>query len=389
MKAESKAFSMASSKRALMAKAATSKAAAWRTRATSKAAAMAQPKVGATARRFIQKAFSKAAAFARGNVAIFAGKAFAMPPWRGGPMPKAKAKDEDYDPFSEQPAPHVEMEKVFRKAARKAAAEDGKVDAVEWRPQGDPLLGVVKLPPWRRKPPAPQARLAPSQPKRKAAAKPRNAAAWLRRPKYDQGGLAEEYYQKEKQIAEQPAKKPNIGLKRGFVKELLDKAPSTLQTCRSLLLFLDKKIEAAPEKPAVSGPEALRTRLEAHAESLGRLEGLRMPGNWDARAKRVLDINAAAASPPGEAALAALEKVLQKESQELQAQLEDGQKLEELLKERKAWAKDSVRRNWIAWCAKLLRVRETTLLGEKEQVPEQMLMTSVDVLEALVAGTTA
>eukprot|EP00913_Durusdinium_trenchii_P032512 g30438.t1 len=204
------------------------------------------------------------------------------------------------------------MEKVFRKAARKAAAEDGKVDAVEWRPQGDPLLGVVKLPPWRRKPPAPQARLAPSQPKRKAAAKPRNAAAWLRRPKYDQGSCAIE---------------------------------SESCSCHHFDF-------------------ALRTRLEAHAESLGRLEGLRMPGNWDARAKRVLDINAAAASPPGEAALAALEKLL-------------------------ALLQDSVRRNWIAWCAKLLRVRETTLLGEKEQVPEQMLMTSVDVLEAFLAGGSA
>eukprot|EP00434_Breviolum_minutum_P017910 symbB.v1.2.015801.t1/scaffold1190.1/size132987/10 len=127
--------------------------------------------------------------------------------------------DDDYDPFSEKPAPHVAMEKVFRKAARQAAALDGQLDAVEWRPQGDPLLGVVKLPPWRRKA-APKA-LAPSQPKRKAAPRPRNAAAWLRRPRQNQGGLAEEYFQKEET---QPAKKPKVEVKRGFVKELLDKA---------------------------------------------------------------------------------------------------------------------------------------------------------------------
>lgn len=388
MKAESKAASMASSKRALLAKAATSKAAAWGARTTSKAAAIAGM-VGATARRF-QKGFSKAAAVARSDVTMFAGKAFAVPPWRGGKAvparPKAKSMDDDYDPFSEEPAPHVAMEKVFRKAARKAAGP-GKLDAVEWRPQEDPLLGVVKLPlpPWRRKA-APKANLAPSQPKRKAAPRPRNAQAWLRRPRHNQGGLAEEYFQKEEK---QPEKKQKIEVKRGFVGELLDKAPSTLQTCRSLLLFLDKKAEAAPEKPPVKGPEALQARLEAHAESLGRLEGLRTPGGWDARAKRVLDINATAASPPGEAALSALEKALEKESKELRKGLKEaGEKLEDVLKERQAWAKETVRREWIAWCAKLLRVRESQLLGEKDEAPEQMLMTAMDVLEALVAGTT-
>eukprot|EP00434_Breviolum_minutum_P017915 symbB.v1.2.015803.t3/scaffold1190.1/size132987/12 len=99
MKAESKAPSMASNKRALMAKAATSKASAWGTRSTSKAAAMAPTLskagmvVGATARRFIQKGFSKAAAVVRSDVSIFAGKAFAVPPWRGGKViarPKAE-----------------------------------------------------------------------------------------------------------------------------------------------------------------------------------------------------------------------------------------------------------------------------------------------------------
>eukprot|EP00435_Cladocopium_sp_Y103_P038078 s2162_g10.t1 len=295
----------------------------------------------------------------------------------------AKSMDDDYDPFSEEPAPHVAMEKVFRKAARKAAGPG--LDAVEWRPQEDPLLGVVKLPPWRRKA-APKANLAPSQPKRKAAPRPRNAQAWLRRPRHNQGGLAEEYFQKEEK---QPEKKQKVEAKRGFVGELLEKAPSTLQTCRSLLLFLDKKAEAAPEKPPVRGPEALQTRLEAHAESLGRLEGLRTPGGWDARAKRVLDINATAASPPGEAALSALEKALEKESKELRKGMKEaGEKLEDVLKERQAWAKETVRREWIAWCAKLLRVRENQLLGEKDEAPEQMLMTAMDVLEALVAGTT-
>ncbi|CAJ1449535.1 unnamed protein product [Effrenium voratum] len=58
MKAASKAPTMATSKRLLLAKAATSKAAAWRTRASSKMAAVPQAIVGATARRFT-KGFSK------------------------------------------------------------------------------------------------------------------------------------------------------------------------------------------------------------------------------------------------------------------------------------------------------------------------------------------
>eukprot|EP00434_Breviolum_minutum_P017908 symbB.v1.2.015799.t1/scaffold1190.1/size132987/8 len=102
---------------------------------------------------------------------------------------------------------------------------------------------------------------------------------------------------------------------------------------------------------------------------------------------KVLDINATAASPPGEAALSALEKALEKESKDLQKKMKEaGEKLEDALKDRQAWAKDAVRRDWISWCAKLLRVRETQLLGEK--VETDMLMTPVDVLEALIAGTT-
>jgi len=181
---------------------------------------------------------------------------------------------------------------------------------------------------------------------------------------------------------------------RGFVQELLDKAPKELQTCRSLLVFLDKKLEAAvPEKPAVGGPQALKARLEAHAEGVGRLAGLRAPGGWDARAKRVLDITAAAATTAGEAALKALEELLEKESKDLDAKLKDtGDSLEAVTKERQAWAKDTLRRNWLAWCAKLLKAREVKLLAdvEGEKVfDDQYLMTSVDVLEAVLAGTTA
>ncbi|CAJ1449534.1 unnamed protein product [Effrenium voratum] len=269
-------------------------------------------------------------------------------------------QQDDYDPFSEEPAPHVAMEKVFRKAARAAGA------VVHDK---DPL---VKMPPWRRKPPAKAQ--APSAPKRKARAP--NAHAWLRR---NQGGGVEEFAAKPEGP---PSKKPKVEVNRGFVKELLDKAPSSLQTCRSLLVFLDKKAEAVPEKPAMGGPEDLRARLEAHAESLGRLDALRATSGWDARAKRVLDISATAASVPGEAALGALQEALTKESQELQKKLkESGQELEEVLKDQRAWAKELLRRDWIIWCGRLLRVQEQKLLGKEP--PAETFMTAINILEAL------
>lgn len=134
---------------------ATSKAAGKLAKAYPKGLAAAQPKVPGAGRR-VAKGFSKAASAARsGKVTMFAGKAFALPPWRGGAKKvaaKVKAKpgdEDDYDPFSEEPAPHVAMEKEFRKAARRAAAAAGKLDSVEWRPQGDPILGVVRPPPKR------------------------------------------------------------------------------------------------------------------------------------------------------------------------------------------------------------------------------------------------
>ncbi|CAE7472900.1 unnamed protein product [Symbiodinium natans] len=371
--------------------AATSKAAGGLAKAYPKGLAAAQPKVAGAGRR-VPKSFSKAAAATRSGKVTFAGKAFALPPWRGGARKvaaKVKAKpgeEDDYDPFSEEPAPHVAMEKEFRKAARRAAAAAGKLDAVEWRPQGDPLLGVVRMPPKRK-----GNGVAPAQAKFRAV--PRTAIAWLRRPgAQSQGGAqAEEYFRKDET---QPAKKQKVDpVQRGFTKELLEKTPSTLQTCRSLLVFLEKKLEAAgAEPPAVTGPEALRPRLATHAESLGRLETLRAPTGWDARAKRVLDIAAIAASAPGEAALGALQEALQKESKELQEELkETSETLENLLMERKAWAKEAVRRDWLSWCERLLKAREAKLLaelGEKDDASE-ILNTGVDILEALVAGTTA
>merc|ERR1711924_47454 len=61
-----------------------------------------------------------------------------------------------------------------------------------------------------------------------------------------------------------------------FTQEVLDKAPDNVQTVRSLLQFLEKKLQAeVPAAPEVGGPEALRSRLQAHADKVGRLSQLR------------------------------------------------------------------------------------------------------------------
>eukprot|EP00927_Polykrikos_kofoidii_P026659 TRINITY_DN23706_c0_g1_i1.p1 TRINITY_DN23706_c0_g1~~TRINITY_DN23706_c0_g1_i1.p1 ORF type:complete len:651 (+),score=167.24 TRINITY_DN23706_c0_g1_i1:36-1988(+) len=183
--------------------------------------------------------------------------------------------------------------------------------------------------------------------------------------------LAQEYFghgaaaEKDPPPAKRPRTEPKVIT---FSAELLDKAPATVQSCRSLLLFLDKKLEAAvTPAPAVGGPEALRERLAAHADSEGRLAGLRATqGGWDARAKRVLDVVALVASDAGKAALNSIEKRLEAAASELRGELKKQGGSEDdfaaHLKERIAWSRDGIRREWLAWCAALLRARESALL---------------------------
>jgi len=191
-----------------------------------------------------------------------------------------------------------------------------------------------------------------------------------------------------------------------FAAQLLEKAPSSLQTCRSLVLFLDRKLQAnADAPPTVEGPASLRLRLEAFADSAGRLAGLREPGGWDARARRALDVAAHVASPSGTAALNEAAARLEGMRSELEAALAVGSSkgsLEAVTVARRAWARDAVRRAWFAWCAQLLRARESALLAsaakgtstcsEVEAEPleaEPRAQAAVDmpgVLQALLAG---
>jgi hypothetical protein len=151
-----------------------------------------------------------------------------------------------------------------------------------------------------------------------------------------------------------------------FTQEVLDKAPATLQTCRSLLLFLNKKLEGPLAKaPSCGGPEDLRERLESYADDAGRTDGLRA-GGWDARAKRIVDIGAVTKSSVGEALLNAADQALEKAKLDLEKGLGDrGEKeLGDIVSERKKWAQENVRQDFYSWCAKVLRAREATLLRD-------------------------
>merc|ERR1712151_425798 len=150
------------------------------------------------------------------------------------------------------------------------------------------------------------------------------------------------------------------------------KAPTSLQTVRSLLQFLDKKLEASPTaKPAMGGPQDLRVRLESHADNVGRLAALQSKSGWDARAKRILDI-ASFAAGDGEAAVAAVKKRLDAAKIVLEKRVKSkgqskGETVDDLIKERSSWAQECVRREWLTWCARLLRAQEIILLAEVDK----------------------
>jgi len=181
-----------------------------------------------------------------------------------------------------------------------------------------------------------------------------------------------------------------------FRPELLAKAPANLQTCRSLLLFLEKKLdEKEAERPPVKGPQALHPLMFLVAGIAGRLAGVAEKSGWDARAKRVLDIAAASTEIEGVAALAAAKKRLEGLQEEVKKKLkEKGEEgtLEVLVAERQAWEQARLKRSWLAWCAQLLRAREAALLAEADgaAVPavggHKKTIGAVEVLQAILAG---
>ncbi|CAE8686350.1 unnamed protein product [Polarella glacialis] len=210
--------------------------------------------------------------------------------------------------------------------------------------------------------------------------------------------LAEEYWAPAAKKQRRETSSP------GFSAELLHLAPDTLQTCRSLLVFLDKKLQAAiPEAAPVGGPEDMHAHLQMYADAAGRLAGFRSldkAPRWDARAKRVLNIAAAVGSSAGELALQAALLQVEKRAHELGLQLKERGEtsLDKLTEARVSWASSNLlHREWLAWCARLLQARESQLLAgiagsharEADSSGNGSGMTAVDILSELLAGTKA
>jgi len=181
---------------------------------------------------------------------------------------------------------------------------------------------------------------------------------------------------------------------RGFAPELLCNTPSNLQTCRSLLVFLEKKMGLPlPKAPEVRGPEDLKSELENFAEEAGRVAAIAKPGACDARVRRVLDLSALTGSPAGKERLESRKERLQKRVQQLNLQLKErGESdVETLTKPRQVWAEGLFQRDWFAWCERLLQAREANLLragnqGLSHVEPQSENLTAGELVASLLGG---
>jgi len=305
------------------------------------------------------------------------------------------ADDDDeaeYDPFSEAPvdesehkanlpplpfkAPPAKGARVKAKAI--GAASVKSIAAV-------PPAGLLKAPP-PRGPPAKRVRRAhpkvvmpkvlatgsdPAKAKATVIAAEDAAAIWLNRKggrasRVDKAAaLAQEYFVPSKEDKkEEPEAKRQKTEAESFVfgQEVLEKAPDNMQTIRSLLQFLEKKLQAESlAAPVVTGPQDLHVRLGTYADKLGRLSGIRATSGWDARAKRVLDIPGATKAPTAGVVLETAEKDLAKNREALEKELKGEESLDACVEKRVVWAKDRLRHDWLLWCSRLLRAREDVL----------------------------
>lgn len=325
------------------------------------------------------------------------------------PTPSAEAEqddDSDYDPFTEEPAPHVaeqnlrrsplgdqrvleELQDLVKKAQEESMHSLAHIQVVNAHIAAagllPPLNGNLAMSDGSKVTRALEALVptspieqnvklessVPSEAPADSVTQSVPAIATVNRRMRTGAKLAQEYFVHAGKEPETPPKKRQRAEPTHFAKELLAKAPSSLQTCRSLLLFLNKKLESpAQAMPAVEGPEDLCKRLESYADTAGRLAGLRQPNGWDARAKRVLDISSHAASSAAQAALGGAESELDGERAKLETELKvrgGGRTLDSLAEERLSWARDRVRWEWLSWCAQLLHAQEALLLAQAEK----------------------
>jgi hypothetical protein len=349
----------------------------------------------------------------------------------GPPLPfKARAsmkaasdavEDEDeaeYDPFSEAPIEESDAKAKAPLPFKAPPAKGARVKAKAIGAASTKSIGAVPpatlqaAPP--RGPPAKRVRRAypkvvggPAKAKADAkasSASPEDAAAiWLskkggRTSRVDKAAaLAQEYFvhSKEEKKDEPEAKRQKTEAEFIFGQEVLDKTPDNMQTIRSLLQFLEKKLQAeSPAAPEVTGPQDLHVRLRSYADKFGRLTGIRATSGWDARAKRVLDIPGATKAAAAGVVLESAEKDLAKNREDLEKELKDKDSLDACVEKRLAWAKDRLRHDWLLWCARLLRAREEALTKaleakdgkEVKQTNGKASLSYVSIIEALLAG---
>jgi len=211
--------------------------------------------------------------------------------------------------------------------------------------------------------------------------------------------LAQEYFKQSASESEGPwRKRHRKEPKPVLARSLLSEAPSVVQTCRSLLLYVNKQLDAdVPLPPAIEAPKELLARLEEYADRFGRRSAVCTESRgWDARAKRVFDLGKAVASIPGREAVDRADKRLKFTGEILEKELKDRGEvcLEKMTASRSEWAKGFTRLEWLMWVARILEARETDLLreggGSPDSLPPRTEYFGVDaegIVVALLKGT--
>eukprot|EP00403_Amphidinium_massartii_P039213 CAMPEP_0178439532 /NCGR_PEP_ID=MMETSP0689_2-20121128/36210_1 /TAXON_ID=160604 /ORGANISM="Amphidinium massartii, Strain CS-259" /LENGTH=374 /DNA_ID=CAMNT_0020062075 /DNA_START=91 /DNA_END=1212 /DNA_ORIENTATION=+ len=307
-------------------------------------------------------------------------QAIATRPWRrvGGPPPMRGPPGKAGYTAPTGKAPAI--------AASTLRAKPG-VKAPQWRAKAKygAAPGAWKAPP-PKGPPPPKAwswRSVPAKavvsavkrlgskasPKQKAVAQA--AAGWLAkkgvgsRNMQKGASLATEYFKPKLDQDGSDAAKAKTGNKAPrFAPALLEQTPNSLQTCQSLLLFISKRLAADTEEgPTVDAPSDARTQIQEHADSWGRLEGIKTCDKWDARARRIFNLGAFLATDEGKQAVKEATAMLEAGKEPLETRLSQGwdKTLEELLPQRREWAAKHTQRDWLTWLKKLLQAREDAL----------------------------
>lgn len=181
-----------------------------------------------------------------------------------------------------------------------------------------------------------------------------------------------------------------------FAPDLLEKAPSSLQSCRSLLVYLNKKLEVPVGAPLMEGPKDLQDQLGLYSKIVVRVPALRgladgePSAGWDSRGRRVLDLHAFTTPIRRATSLGNADRRLVALSAELrEGLLERGeQSLGTLTRETQAWAVINLRQEWLAWCQRILQAREKALIAEERGTVAKVLasrrISADDIFQALL-----